>query len=358
MKGGFTFCGTDIADLGIEYAPEIEETYVYRPGESSVHEQEFEGHDGGYYYGVDRKPKEFTLRCIFEETVIDKGFLSRIHALFRVGRSGKLIFKRRPWCYYYVTVTEFNDREITNYLNGVLTVKMKAYYPYARCDTVYNLRTDLYHENVMANSALYDIPGMAPPTSFSDLSEETHILLGNPGTEPAAVTIVAAGYSGAGVLIKNKTTDQEMKLVAMPDSDMWNTKQVRIDGLSGKTTLDEMDGEEIVDSSVNFLYHGYGFIQLAPGYPAVRNIYIEYSPGSHIHSSRVLTDDYVGLFLYADKGWHKIVDQDKNSFTIANRIENPGRLRTTIMTMNEITIKPVSSMNLSKLSFVFKPTFA
>ena len=362
MKGGFSFCGTDIAMLGIEYAPELEETYVYRPGDDNVHEQEFEGHNGGYFYGVSRKPKEFVLRCIFEETVIDKGFMTRLRALFRVGKSGQLVFKRRPWCYYYATVTEFNDREITNYLNGILTIKMKAYYPYARCDSLYNFRTDKYHENVMANSALYDTDGMAPPSSFTDVTQGFPFILGNPGTEPAPVSVIAAGYSGDGVIIKNHTTGQEMKLVAMPDTDMWSNKQVRVDGISGKTTLDTVevqDNEEIVtESQVNFLYHGYGFLYLDPGYPATRNIYINYSPGHIIRSNRVLSENFIGQYLYADGGWHKITDQTRDYFVIQDEVTSQDSMRTTIMTMNELEIIPKTSMNLSKLSFQFKPTFA
>ena len=361
MTGGFSFCGTDISTLGLEYAPELEDTYVYRPGEDSIYEQEFEGHNGGYFYGASRKPKEFVLRCIFEEKVIDKGFLSRIHALFRVGKSGKLIFKRRPWCYYYATVTEFNDREITNYLNGILTVTMKAYYPYARCDEIYNLRTDTYHENVMANSALYDTVGMAPTSSFSDIAisvpNKLSFILGNPGTEPAAVTVIASGYSGSGVKIVNHTTEQEMQLIAMADED-WSNKQVRIDSLSSKTTLEELENNVVTKSTINFLYHGYGFLHLYPGFPATRNIYINYTPGHIVHSNRVLSDDYIGQYLFASGKWHKIVDQGRDSFVVDDIIDGQGSIRTTIMSMNELEVIPDTSMNFSKLSFIFKPTFA
>ena len=357
MNGGFTFCGVDVANLGLEYAPELEDTYVYRPAKQNVYDQVFEGHNGGHFYGASYEPKEFILRCIFEETAIDKGFLSSVQSFFRVGKSGKLIFKRRPWCYYYATIVEYDDTGITNYLNGIIKITMKAYYPFARCDDVYSLRTMPYHENIIANTALYDIDGMAPQTDFEDITSKTDIIIGNPGSVDADVAIRVAGNSGGGVIIRNNTNKTEVKIVAMSKAKTTNVnKEVRIDGISGKTTLYDNDTG---DSKIAFLYHGYGFLKLDPGYPVKRNIYISYVDGSSINASNIIHDDYIGMYIYADSKWHKIIDQpDNHTFIIDGIIENPGSIKTTIMKMNEITIEPVDSMDLSKLSFVFKPTFA
>ena len=46
MEGGFSFCGVDIADLGLEYAPENANTYVYSPGAFDVNDESFPAHDG------------------------------------------------------------------------------------------------------------------------------------------------------------------------------------------------------------------------------------------------------------------------------------------------------------------------
>lgn len=360
LKGGFMFCGTDISDLGLEYAPELEDTYVYRPAATTIHDETFDGHTGGYFYGTSQKPKEFVLRCIFEETVIDKGFLTKIQHFFKVGKSGKLVFKRRPWCYYYVTVSEYDDTGITNYLNGVITIRMKAYYPFARCDHIYHFRSMPYHENIMANTAMYDTEGMAPDLSFTNVEltspETKKIIIGNPGTERASLAVTAAGNSGKGVIIRNKTTNQEMKLVALSDAVTTDiNKEVRIDGISGKTLLVNNDG---TNPSLAFLYHDYGFLELEPGFPAERNIYVSYTDGNKIYVSNILNTDYVGKYIFVS-GWHKIIDQpDKHTFIIDNAIENHGSSRTTIMTMNELEIVPVTTMNLSKLVFSFKPTFA
>lgn len=357
LKGGFMFCGRDIAEFGLEYAPEIEDTYVYRPAKTNVHEQTFDGHTGGYFYGTSQEPKEFILRCFFEETLIDNGFLTKIQNFFKVGKSGKLIFARRPWCYYYATITEYDDSDLRNYLNGIITITMKAYYPFARCDHIYHFRNMKYYDNVMANTALYDTDGMAPPLSFEDITSSKTILIGNPGTERAKLSVSIAGNVGMGVVITNKTTNQSLKIVAVSKSVTTDiNKVVRIDGISGKTLLVNEDG---TDPKLAFLYHDYGFLELESGYPAPRNIYIDYIGGTNLHTPNILSEDYVGMYIFAEREWRKIVDQpDRHTFIVDKAVVNPGEHRTTVMPMNELEIKPVSSMDITKLSFSFKPTFA
>ena len=105
MQGGFSFCGTDIAELGLEYVPDNANTYVWAGSTYKVHEQAFDGHDGGYFYGTTTAAKPFTLRCIYQETHINEGILTKVESFFRKGKSGRLVFKNRPWVYYVATVT-------------------------------------------------------------------------------------------------------------------------------------------------------------------------------------------------------------------------------------------------------------
>ena len=134
MHASFSFCGIDIESLGLSYAPEIENTYIFKPANSISHIETSDAHNGGYYYGSNYEPKEFTLRCFFEEKSIETRALPEVYRLFRVGASGKLIFSRSPWCYYYATVTDPIELNLTNYLNGSVTIHMKAMYPFARSD--------------------------------------------------------------------------------------------------------------------------------------------------------------------------------------------------------------------------------
>ena len=380
MRGGFSFCGTDIADLGLEYAPELKDTNVYRPATTNVHEETFDGHDGSYIYGASRDAKEFILRVFFEEKVIDRGLMTHVFNLFRVGKSGKLVFQRRPWCYYYATVTNIDDSELRNYMNGLITITLKAAYPFSRCDgsylthsngyndirdSMYNERTDKHHNMLMTNTAMFDRKEMVPPVSFSfgtsgsPVSATQSLILANPGTEPAKVGIIAAGNAGMGVVIRNETTGQECKLVAMSEEKTTNAnKHVLIDGLNGKTTLvNENDNS----SEYCFLYHDHGFIELAPAYPALRDIFIDYDASSITTPNNLLgVDNYKGHFVFIDNQWHEIASNDNHTITLnsGDILSGSGQEQTTIMRMNKITIDPVGSMYLSKLSFIYEPTFA
>jgi len=361
MLDGFTFCGFDIADIGLSYAPEMSDTYVYAPAESSYHEESYEGHNGGYFYGANRKPKEFVLRCYFQNRRIDDGIMERVHALFRVGKSGKLVFARRPWCFYYATVISCVP-EYTNYMNGTIKITMKAYYPYARSDSFVCKRTEPYYEKIMQSTAFFNKDEMVLQTSFSAVDglalsapQTKSIILANPGTERADVGIAIAGNVEDGVIISNRTTGQNIKFVAMSKATTTDqNKYVFVDGISGKTII--TGGGE---STISFLYHDSGFLNLDPSYPALREVYVNYAENSNIISIKtMLYQNVIGKYIFLDK-WRKIVEQiDKNTYRISTRCEASGTLNSTIMSMNELYIQPISAIDLTKLDFIYKPTFA
>lgn len=383
MKGGFSFCNIDIEDVGLNYAPENNDTYVYRPGASNVHEETFEGHDGGYVYGASREPKEFILRCYYEDTHVAKGLMSRAHALFKVGKTGLLVFKRRPWCYYYATVTNVNTDDMYSYLNGLFVITMKAYYPFARGLEInghmfYNLPTDSYHDEIMANTGIFDKDFLVPQMSFNTtpITQQKSIILYNPGTERAKVNIVIAGNAGDGVTIANKTTEQMCRYVAFNTS---GDEYVYTDAINGKTVFD--NGSE---RRLAFLYHDYGFIELEPSFPIVRNIFASYDGNTVTTTNTLYNKDrdaqvedqiilgepynslpykewYIGKYIYLDN-WYKILRcEDEHTITIQPRdgqLPTTGTVQTNIVLMNEITITPTQGASLSKLSFIYKPTYS
>ena len=367
MKGGFSFCGVDIEDIGLNYAPEIKDTYVYSPGVENVHEETYEGHNGGYTYGAYKEPKEFILRCYFEETHIAKGIMAKFHALFKVGKSGLLVFQRRPWCYYYATVTNVNTDELSNYLNGLLVITMKAYYPYARSVPVNgkmfsNTVMDRYHEEIMQNTGLLDNDSFVPPMAFgssgSPITSQKSIILYNPGTERAKVDIVISGTAGDGVIIANKTTEQKCRYVAFQTTE---PDYIYTDSINGKTVIDR-SGER----NLAFLYHDYGFIELEPSFPILRNILVDYN-GTTVTTQKILFDNdfqkewYEDRYIYLDN-WYKILRcENKHTITVLPRdgqVPGQGKTKTNIVLMNEITITPSQGTSLTKLNFVYKPTFA
>lgn len=382
MTGGFSFCGTDIATIGLEYAPELEDTYVYKPAKGRIHDETYEGHNGGYFFGVSLEPKEFTLRCYFEDKAIDRGLMARVEALFREGRSGKLVFQRRPWCYYYATVTEYDPSEIANYMNGVIKIKMKAYYPYARSDMMAALRSQKDYYRMMANTAFFPDEKMIPPITFCEtrnMTEATELLLANPGTARAHVGIEIAGDVGEGVTITNETTGQQCRFVAMNSADFDGENSfVYLDGISGKC-LTVANGTR----KINFLYHDLGFIELEPAFPVKRDIRVTVDNGTvyavnklyNRNSGETREDceaELKGQYLWLGGKWREITGigreheygdwsankQSEHIIVLKDMVSRNISENTMISKMNKITVKPESTMNLTRLKFIYKPTFS
>ena len=370
MRGGFSFCGVDIADLGIDYAPENKDTYVYKPAKSNIHEDVFDGHNGGYFFGASREPKEFILRCYYEEEHIAKGLMAKIFNLFRVGKSGMLVFKRRPWCYYYATVTEFDDSTMYNYMNGLFVITMKAYYPFARGLPVYNkienrnhlfynVTGDQYHSEIMANTAILEKEEMIPSMSFNSIPNGT-VLLYNPGTERANVGISFTGRCGDSVTIYNRTTDQKCRYVG------FETRQgedLYTDGINGKTMLREYYNGEVVNSTIAFLYHDYGFIELEPAFPILRKLYVSYDGTLVTSVNRLYQDEdekewYKGKYIFLGNNWYKIVECINRNILLLSTSAGQGSEMTDVVTMNEIEITGSQNTNLTNISFIYKPTYA
>ena len=350
MSGGFRFDGIDIADLGLEYAPDNQNTYVYQPGIYKIHEQIIDAHDGGYYYGDTMQPKEFNLRCIYEDKHITSGVMEKMHMLFRRGRTGKLIFDRRSWCWYVATVVNVDTKQMTNYQNGVITVKMKAYYPYARCD--YTVMPNNEYKQSLENSTglLYN---WEPETSFTNITQQTSLFLYNPGTERAKVSIQIAGDVGTGLTISNRTTEQQCKFVAITNTVCENNYYVQCDGLNGQTIL--TNG---TITKPGFLYHDYGFIELEPGYPAYRDVLINVpSNGTTVKSDGLFTPDMLHRHIIFYDGTIRRIErvEDENTVYVNNSV-NTGSSYAQIALLNEIEVS--GDINLTKLNFIYKPTFA
>ena len=358
--GGFTFCGMHISSLGLSYAPDIAETYVYRPAEAQSHIETFDAHNGGYYYGSWYSPKSFVLRCYFEETNIDDGIMAKVYNAFKVGKSGQLVFDLRPWCYYYATVTEPVQADFTNYLNGLITITLQAMYPFARS----NIFTDIdssYHDKIIANSAVFDKAGMELPLQY-DLTAQDSVLLINPGTERAGLGIKISGDVGDGVTITNSATKQKCKIIALTKAETTNkNRYLLVDPVSGKVTMKGADIDQLA-----FMYHHEGFLELEPSYPALRDIHATYSIGNVVTIAEDLPD-VIGKYIFLGTFWYEIVNQGDGYVVLRTNVpeqeleENEEEEEitevTTIMSANKITISPVTDMDIH-VEFIFKPTYA
>lgn len=359
MVGGFSFCGVDIADLGLEYAPDNANTYVIKPTKSKIHEQVFDGHHGGVYYGSTKQPKDFALRCFYEGQNIHDGILTCIYSLFTTGRTGRLVFQKSPWCYYNATVIDVDTSQMFNFLNGCVIIRLRAYHPFALSDLTNISNKDEYDINVCDNTALlYENISMPPVqlASETSITEQTSFIVYNGGTETATVAIEIAGEA-TGVTIANKTTGQACKFINLKKQQTSDEgKYIVSDGMTGKTIITNGTTSELA-----FLYHDYGFIELAPAFPILRDVLVKYSSGNTqvlIQDSSLVLSDVIGQYVFVDKKWRRIVNQEGNELTVTPSCDNDGSENASIVRMNEITVTPDETMEITKLNIVYKPTFS
>jgi hypothetical protein len=354
MQGGFSFCGVDIAKFGLEYVPPLDQTYVFSSAPYEVHQETFDAHHGGYFYGTTVQPKDFTLKCFYQDLHIAHGSLTAIENFFRRGRTGRLVFEQRDWLWYTATVIGVDLSDLRNYRNGFVTISLRAYYPFARHDFTCINEDNQWYAHIASNSGLLT-EEETPVTTFKEVKSNKNLLLYNGGTERAQVAIAIAGNAGEGVTITNKTTGQTCKFVAFSKADTTDkNKYIVTDALNGKTVI--TDGTTSVGS---FLYHDHGFIELDPSFPIERDVYASYTSGSNIVTLLGVspTIDLENKFIFIEGAWHKILSADDNELTIDAAMSVTDSCYTNIVVMNEISVELAVSASLTKLDFIYKPTF-
>lgn len=354
MQGGFSFCGVDIAKFGLEYVPPLDQTYVFGSAPYEVHQETFDAHHGGYFYGTTVQPKDFTLKCLYQDQHIAHGALTAIENFFRRGKTGRLVFERRDWLWYTATVVNVDTSDLRNYRNGFVTITLRAYYPFSRHDRISIGEDNMLYSYIAANTGLLS-DNETPAASIGKVTQSTSFMLYNGGSERACVAIAIAGEAGEGVTITNHTTGQTAKFVAFTKAITTDAgKYIVSDALNGKTVL--TDG---TNSERSFLYHDHGFIELEASYPIERNVYASYEAGKNTVDiiGSELGDDVIGRHIQIGGVWHRIIDANENVLTVESAFEEGGSCYTNIVTMNEITVELGAGAELTKLDFIYKPTF-
>lgn len=360
LIGGLSFCGHDVAQINLAYIPQKQDMYVFNNDNYEIDEQTVDGHNGGYFYGTYVKPKEFKLRFLFQDHYIDGGIMSSINEFFRRGKRGKLIFAKREWAYYNATVTGISTKEIYNTNNAIVTVTMKAYYPFAR--TKYLCLPDDYCDSIYNNSSLLH-RDITPSTNIinqgEQLIDQKRFILYNGGTQYAAVGIQIAGDVGQGVIIHNRTTGQKVKIVALSKSVTSDLdRHLYIDSLNGKVYFNSLNNDS------GFIYHDSGYMHLKPGGAryVLKQQQFTYKDNTLIPKQYV--QDLTGKFVQLeDKDgelrWIKIVDTyGQFGYYLQDEVKPQTSFVGLVpIQFNDIVVSPISSMCLTKLNFIYQPTF-
>lgn len=371
MKHSFSFCGMPIEKLGLEYLPQISQIPVLLEGSNSVSEQVFQAHDGGYFYGINVQPKIFNLRCLFVDKDIRYGTLHRVQQFFQRGKSGKLIFSDFDWLWYSATVQKVSIEKLVNTQNGLISISLKCYYPFARHDGIAATKAQMRQKQIVEISGLFT-EDMTPETKFSDITGSIDFLLYNGGSEVASTAVKIAGTFEE-LQIYNETLDQTC---VFKNVDTADGEYYICDALNGKTikvqtqqipAQDEQSEPVVVIKSkkLDFLKHTSGFIELAPATPVYRNVNVRKRAGTNnLVGVDCFYDAMVGQYAYVLQGedgisskWHKITQcTGTNEIFIQDPCAEDGSAKIHIAQMNHIMVK-VTGGTLKTLQFEYKPTF-
>ena len=310
--------------------------------------------------------------------------------LFRRGRTGKLIFKNRPWCYYIATVTKnVNFADLKSYLNGIVTINMTAYYPFARCDQMFiNGNADPNANMLLESTGMFmdagdnsswGIVDKASNLTWQNVTDGYQGYLYNPGTERADLAISVSGYVSSGMIIHNDTTGQSMKITKINRDNTTNAGQeLVVDSLNGKSLMVNTSTGAVVSNG--YIYHDYGFIQLAPCTPIYRDVAIT-PERENVDNHLVFTGTYdlnsnqkYVLDQKLNDGNHMMlwkrsstyvkelitgVSSDGTSFTPDTSYTTNLASSAHIVGVNCIRVEFIGGNSPSvNLKFAFKPTFA
>ena len=305
----FTFNGVSCEDLGLTYVPEKQDMYVWNPTKHTIHEQRFDGHPGGYFYGSTPNWKDFVVRCYYEpfmstwdeetdsvkynldiDTYVMNGLLFKIMNTFPIGKTGKLVFSNRNWIYYNVTVVNVDTSKIHGEDTGLVTITFSAYYPFGLSDSFYLDDIDAdFLSDAANNSYMIYKPLNQQGEKYHPYPKEITLqnlqhgntqesVFYNPGNATAELKLkVFANPSNGGILITNNTTNQKCRLAKNPG----NHFDYVCDSMTGECYYQDGSGNKTAD----YVTHDYGFIQLATGENR-----INVNPDSTISSLRLRLD--------------------------------------------------------------------
>ena len=355
---GFSYGGRNIGSFGdIFYIPNASERGEYALP-FKVDEEEIDGHDGAYYYGVHVQPRTFNLRCYYEG--LTRRNKEEVVQYFNRFTYAQLIFDDRPYAYYlarpYARVTMEDYRTVTSWdgelFYGLLTIPLRAYSPYGHllAASMINMAgrvgTALVGTAIVGDASLPAddetlilAENMMPSNTFTT-SGGTYLVY-NPGTERTPLNIKLAGTATSG-LITNLRNGQSCGVMNLSSSG------------SSYLEIDSETGRVLYGGALNFEKHDYGYIWLEPCTPYARDILVTKGLNTrNITSNGQFTMAMAGQYVYLDGQWRKIASVTDASHAVLESSFTAGTSETTnVVTMNELQF---TGFNLTSVELSYSP---
>ena len=239
---------------------------------------------------------------------------------------------------------------------GTFTIKFACYDPYGRMIAQSVGDYDdlgVAKDIVLAKTGIIRTRHM-PPTRFTGVASDRQILLYNPGSARTHMKVRMSGNAGEnGLSIYNAATRQYLKVINLtPKVTTDAGAYVEYDSRTGQTN--------IVNAGVStlaFFYHDWGYLELAPSCPILRDVPISTLDGSSTVTSSVplFTKELEGKYLRIGSEW-KVIERvtDATHLETFERLKATTTLPTDIVTMNALYITG-KDFKLDTLEFIYEP---
>ena len=345
---GFSFMGIHSSTFGVYYIPDESSLFDDR-SDYEVYDEDVDWHDGGIYYGRKVKPREFSLDCYYED--IPRKTYEKMKQWLSGRHSGRLIFDDKPWKYYDVYITkkpsgkQYSQHEhgMEPLYSGTFSITFTAYEPFGKLE--YSSYDTVDTDGVTRYCGMLEKSKLPAAPELSD----RRFIFYNCGTETAPTIIRVGGTTDKdGFVIRNETTGQKCRLIALPPSPAY----LELDSRKGSVTL--------VDPSTNqrelmFEYHDYGFIDLEPSGLLYDEVLVAYTSGSNTVTvyNKELDQSHVGRYLYLGGKWMRIIAVTKNGVVLNGNMEASGEESSTIVVMNQMAIE--GNVTLTKFEMEYTP---
>lgn len=249
----FMYNGVNSESFHVEYVPDASDLW-FAGTDWTVYDTDVAWHPGGYYYGNNPKPREFKLKCFFEEITLKER--EDIRKWLHRDTCGQLKLMDYPFVYWNVRPTKLITGEIyldSGRYSGLFDLTMTAYEPFGYLTRKSNEPTDDDNANdycdLIATSEMPAAPTKAGRT-FN---------IYNPGREACGLRIMVSGTVSNPLEFLNTTNKTRCILTSLPASNL----TLDIDSDTGMVRT-YASGQE-ANAEWGFGYHDRGFIRLEPG---------------------------------------------------------------------------------------------
>ena len=250
---GFSYNGVDSSLYHVDFVPDESDRW-FAGADWNVYDADVAWHNGGYYYGNAVKPREFTLKCFYEE--ITQKQREDIRKWLHRNTFGRLMFDDMPFVYWNVrpvSIIKGQKYIDSGRYSGTFTITFKAYDPFGYLTRKSNQGDEDDNANDYCDLISSDDMPPNPTTTSRTFS------VYNPGREACGLSMILRGQTDNPIEFLNNTNGTRCIIRELPA----NGLVLDINADTGMITTHMPSST--YNTELGFSYHDRGYIRLSPG---------------------------------------------------------------------------------------------